>query len=67
MKDYTERFVICPHCGFQIAMTIDASNGNQEFYDECPACYKAVHVNMMVDEQYDKINLVVDADDEQYF
>jgi translation initiation factor 2 beta subunit (eIF-2beta)/eIF-5 len=67
MKDYFEKFVTCPHCGFTIDMTLDASNGSQEFYDDCPACYKAIHVNLQVDEQHDTVSLTADADDEQYF
>jgi transcription elongation factor Elf1 len=67
MKNYTERMVNCPHCGHSIRITLDASNGSQEFYDDCPACCHAIHLNMMVDERLDKIELFVDADDEQIF
>ncbi|WP_375753957.1 CPXCG motif-containing cysteine-rich protein [Vibrio sp. HN007] len=67
MKDYCEKHVLCPHCGYSIGITLDASNGSQEFYDDCPACCRAIHLNMQVDEQHDAINLFVDADDEQYF
>ncbi|EED26077.1 conserved hypothetical protein [Vibrio sp. 16] len=46
---------------------MDASNGSQNFYDDCPACCHAIHLNMMVNEQMDSIELFVDADDEQIF
>ncbi|SON48685.1 CPXCG motif-containing cysteine-rich protein [Vibrio tapetis] len=67
MNSYTEKNVKCPHCGHMIGITLDASNGSQEFYDDCPACCHAIHLNMMVDEQHDNIQLFIDADDEQIF
>ncbi len=67
MKAYTERHFACPHCGHSIEITLDASHGSQEFYDDCPACCRAIHLNMQVDEVNEKILLSVDADDEQFF
>ncbi|MBY8288826.1 CPXCG motif-containing cysteine-rich protein [Vibrio fluvialis] len=67
MKEFTEKTVLCPHCGHSIRITLDSSNGSQEFYDDCPACCHAIHLNMMVDEQQETIELYVDADDEQIF
>ncbi|OEA47759.1 molybdopterin-guanine dinucleotide biosynthesis protein A [Vibrio parahaemolyticus] len=60
MKNYTERHVKCPHCGHSIGITLDASNGVQEFYDDCPACCHAIHLNMRVDELQDKVELFID-------
>ncbi len=60
MKNYTERQVKCPHCGHSISITLDASNGDQEFYDDCPACCHAIHLNMHVDELNDKLELYID-------
>ncbi|EGQ8131568.1 CPXCG motif-containing cysteine-rich protein [Vibrio parahaemolyticus] len=60
MKNYTERHVKCPHCGHLIGITLDASNGDQEFYDDCPACCHAIHLNMRVDELQDKVELFID-------
>lgn len=67
MKDYTEKTVLCPHCGHAIRIALDSSNGSQEFYDDCPACCHPIHLNMRVDELQDSIELSVDADDEQIF
>ncbi len=67
MNNYTEKRVECPHCGYHISMTLDATNGNQEFYDDCPACCHAIHLNMQVDHVTEEIKLTVDADDEQIF
>lgn len=60
MKNYTERHVNCPHCGHSITITLDASNGDQEFYDDCPACCHAIHLNMHIDELNDQVELYVD-------
>ncbi|GAJ75217.1 hypothetical protein JCM18905_976 [Vibrio sp. JCM 18905] len=49
-----------PHCGHSIGITLDASNGDQEFYDDCPACCHAIHLNMRVDELQDKVELFID-------
>ncbi len=62
MKNYTERHVKCPHCGHSISITLDASNGDQEFYDDCPACCHAIHLNMHVDELNDKVELSIEDD-----
>ena len=59
--------VTCPHCGHAIGITLDATNGSQNFYDDCPACCNAIHLSMMVNEQLDEIELSIDADDEQIF
>lgn len=67
MKNYTEQGVTCPHCGHHIRITLDASAGSQEFYDDCPACCHAIHLTMEVDELHKTINLFIDADDEQIF
>ena len=49
MQKYTEKHVSCPHCGHGINITLDASNGSQDFYDDCPACCNAIHLDMQVD------------------
>ncbi|GAL09919.1 hypothetical protein JCM19233_896 [Vibrio astriarenae] len=67
MQTYTERRVHCPHCDHLINVTIDASNGSQQYYDDCPACCHAIHMNVVVDEVHDTIELYSDADDEQIF
>lgn len=67
MRNYSEQNVNCPHCGHMIQISLDASAGSQEFYDDCPACCNPIHVNMQVDELHKTINLFIDADDEQIF
>lgn len=67
MNKYSQRSVTCPHCGHHMSIALDASNGSQEFYEDCPACCHAIFVSMQVDELQDEIQLTIDADDEQIF
>lgn len=67
MKAFSRRHYACPHCGHSIEITLDTTHGSQEFYDDCPACCRAIHLNMQVDDIQNDVNLTVDADDEQYF
>jgi len=57
----------CPHCGHHIRVDLDASKGDQDYYDECPACCMEMHLNLHVDEYRQKIQLAVASDDEQIF
>ena len=57
----------CPHCGHHLHTDIDASEGDQNYYEECPACCHDIHMQLHVDEYRQKIQLTVDADDEQVF
>lgn len=67
MKEYSTRTIVCPHCGKFIEAEIDATNGDQDFYDECSACCNSIHFRLLHDEQHNKLQLIVDADDEQIF
>ncbi|GEA60951.1 CPXCG motif-containing cysteine-rich protein [Vibrio comitans] len=67
MKEYAERHVSCPHCGQHITVPLDTTQGNQDFYDDCPACCHSIHLSMELDEVRDKVELKIDADDEQIF
>ena len=57
----------CPHCGHHVHLTLDPTQGDQDYYDECPACCREMHLNMHIDEVRQKIQLVIDSDDEQVF
>jgi len=63
----TEQRITCPHCGHHLHTTIDSSSGDQDYYDECPACCKEIHYNLHIDEYRQKVQLAVDSDDEQVF
>ncbi|MCO4798001.1 MAG: CPXCG motif-containing cysteine-rich protein [Colwelliaceae bacterium] len=63
----TDQKISCPHCGHHIFITLDPSAGDQDYYDECSACCKDIHLNMHIDEYRQKVQLAVDSDDEQVF
>nr|WP_086938655.1 CPXCG motif-containing cysteine-rich protein [Thaumasiovibrio occultus] len=67
MSNFTHQTITCPHCGQHIRMALDASAGDQEFYDDCPACCSPIHLQLTVDEVHRTIQVQVDADDEQIF
>ncbi|GAA6206561.1 CPXCG motif-containing cysteine-rich protein [Colwellia sp. 1_MG-2023] len=63
----SEQRISCPSCGHHIFITIDPSAGDQDYYDECPACCNDIHLNMHIDEYRQKVQLAVNTDDEQIF
>lgn len=67
MPSLLHKTVICPHCGHTVQVDLDASEGDQNYYEDCPACCHPIHLSFHVDEQHQTINLFIDADDEQYF
>jgi hypothetical protein len=62
-----EQRIECPHCGHPIYLALDASAGDQDYYDECPACCMEMHLNLHIDEYHQKILLGVGSDNEQFF
>nr|WP_310733148.1 CPXCG motif-containing cysteine-rich protein [Colwellia sp. MB02u-10] len=62
-----EQRIECPHCGHPIHLVLDASAGDQDYYDECPACCMEMHLNLHIDEYHQKILLGVGSDNEQFF
>ncbi|WP_261817338.1 CPXCG motif-containing cysteine-rich protein [Vibrio gallicus] len=67
MKNYADKYVSCPHCGQTITVAIDTTQGNQDFYHDCPACCNSIHMNITLDEVRDRVDFSLDADDEQIF
>lgn len=67
LQDIKYERIECPHCGHHLSVPLDTSAGDQDYYDECPACCSDIHLNMHIDEVHQKVELAVDADDEQVF
>ncbi|MDD8058482.1 MULTISPECIES: CPXCG motif-containing cysteine-rich protein [Shewanella] len=61
------RTISCPHCGHNQHVTIDASAGDQEYYDDCRICCNPIHIRMHLDDNRRMIELHVDSDDEQIY
>lgn len=67
LQDLDTKTIECPHCGHHLHIDIDTTQGDQDYYDSCPACCNDIHLNMHIDNYHQKIQLSVDADDEQVF
>lgn len=57
----------CPHCGHPLHAELDTSNGDQDFFDECPNCCKDIHIKLHVDDEHHTIQVSIVSDDEQYY
>ncbi|MCF1427658.1 MAG: CPXCG motif-containing cysteine-rich protein [Shewanella sp.] len=57
----------CPHCGHHQHIDIDSNYGDQEYVENCRVCCNPIHLRLHIDEQHKKVELYVDADDEQYY
>ncbi|MDP2634753.1 MAG: CPXCG motif-containing cysteine-rich protein [Pseudoalteromonas sp.] len=67
MKNHLSQRICCPHCGHHIHVTLDASEGDQDYFEDCSACCNPIHFNMHIDHAYNKIELHIDSDNEQVF
>lgn len=67
VNQITDQTITCPHCGHHTHIEIDVSNGDQNYYDECTNCCQELHLTTHVDEANHKLNVTVDADDEQFY
>lgn len=67
MKQFLASHITCPHCGANTDIDIDASNGDQEFYESCSQCCKDIHIRLHLNEVTDTLEVFIDADDEQVF
>ncbi len=67
LHDLTIKRIHCPHCGHHLRVALDTTFGDQNYYEECPACCKDIHLNLHIDEYRQKIQLAIDSDDEQVF
>lgn len=65
--DISRKTISCPHCGHHLHITLDTTQGDQNYYESCPSCCNDIHMTMHIDEYNQKIQLSIDADDEQFF
>ena len=54
-QDLTIQRIHCPHCGHHSRISVDSSLGDQDYYEECPACCNEIHVNLHINEYQKKI------------
>jgi len=65
--DTFDKTIECPHCGHHVNFLFDPTNGDQNYYEDCPACCNAIHLGIHLDDAHQKVELMVDADDEQIY
>lgn len=59
--------ITCPHCGHHMHLSLDYSNGDQDYYEDCANCCSPIHLNLHIDEQYKKLDVGVSSDNEQVY
>lgn len=57
----------CPHCGHAMHLELDASNGDQDYFEECPNCCEMIHITLHKDDLLRRLDVKVSADDEQVY
>lgn len=65
--DTFTKVIECPHCGHHVRFEFDPSNGDQDYYEDCSACCNPIHVTLHLDDEHAKVQVRIDADDEQIY
>ncbi|KMT65263.1 CPXCG motif-containing cysteine-rich protein [Catenovulum maritimum] len=52
----------CPHCGHHIHVILDDSNGDQDYFEDCPACCNAIHIMFHLNESAEKLEFQIQAE-----
>lgn len=59
--------ITCPHCGHHLHISLDYSNGDQDYYEDCANCCSPIHVLMRINEVHKKLEIAINSDDEQVY
>lgn len=57
----------CPHCGHHLHVDLDYSNGDQDYYEDCPNCCNPIRLIVHLNEVTRTVELTVSSDDEQIY
>ncbi len=57
------QFIVCPYCGEQIEILIDASAGDQDYIEDCQVCCKPINLRIRFDHEGD-LSVSARTDDE---
>jgi len=52
-----ERDLLCPYCGETFNTTVDASEGSQNYIEDCYVCCRPIEVSLEVDLQGDIVSV----------
>ncbi|MCL1123219.1 CPXCG motif-containing cysteine-rich protein [Shewanella surugensis] len=64
---YHTKTISCPHCGHHQYIDIDASAGDQDYYEDCRVCCNPIHLRLHLDEYQKKVEVFIGSDDEQLY
>ena len=63
MINYYEASISCPVCGKLTDVSLDASNGDQDFYEDCSQCCHPIHIKLHANEMTIHLEVMVNSDD----
>ena len=66
-NDIKRHRIECPHCAHHFVVELDYSNGDQDYFDECPNCCSDVHIKLHLDEALHRLKVIIASDDEQIY
>ncbi|WP_434339686.1 CPXCG motif-containing cysteine-rich protein [Motilimonas cestriensis] len=64
MINFYEASITCPICGNHTDVSLDASNGDQDFYEDCRQCCHPIHIHLHANELTNRLEVIVNSDDE---
>lgn len=64
LLQHTDR---CPFCGHTVHLSLEVTDDDQEYIEDCSNCCNPIHIKVHKDEQHHRIQLHIDADDEQFY
>lgn len=67
MNNINHQKISCPHCGHVMHITLDTSNGDQDYIEDCSNCCNPIHLSFHIDDIEQKVQLYVNSDDEQVY
>ncbi|TCI02502.1 CPXCG motif-containing cysteine-rich protein [Corallincola luteus] len=67
MDPLLKQQIKCPHCGHHYTAEIDSTGGDEDYYEDCPACCCSIHITVGHSSADGTTTVAVDGDDEQLF
>ena len=59
-----ERSIACPYCGESFVAVIDASAGNQSYYEDCEICCRPILFHTEIDNDGNLLGITTHRDDD---
>ncbi|WP_333609121.1 CPXCG motif-containing cysteine-rich protein [Arsukibacterium sp.] len=65
--DLLNKTIDCPFCGHPCHVQIEVTEEDQDYIEDCSNCCNPIHLVVHKDIQHHKVQIFVDAEDEQYY